>query len=162
MSEILCISPLGAVPWVIPTVARWFEEEWAPYYGPGGPGDARADLTRWCAQETLPTAILALNEAGEPLGIVAIKAEGLGSHLGLGPWLSALYVAKPQRRLGIASILIKSAARHAKSAGIRELYAASDAAAPLFTRAGWVPLDTRLPSLRGSVPVYRLETAHDS
>lgn len=162
MSEILSISPLGAVPWVIPTVAQWFEEEWAPYYGPGGPGEARADLTSWCTREALPVALMALDPAGEPLGIVALKEEGLGSHLGLGPWLSALYVAKSQRRLGVGSILIKSAARYAESLGVRELYAASDAVAPFFTRAGWMPLDTRLPSLRGEMPVYRHVAASDS
>ncbi len=39
---------LGDVPSALPLLARWFTEEWEPYYGPAGPGNAEADLKASC------------------------------------------------------------------------------------------------------------------
>ena len=33
---------------VVPILSAWYQQEWPPYYGPEGPGDARADLLARC------------------------------------------------------------------------------------------------------------------
>ena len=43
-----------------PELRRWFETEWADYYGPQGPGDAAADLAAFAQRERLPLALIAL------------------------------------------------------------------------------------------------------
>ncbi len=40
------IVHLVEVPEVAPTLVRWFIEEWRPWYGPDGPGDAPAQSIR--------------------------------------------------------------------------------------------------------------------
>ena len=54
--------PLADVPGTIPALAQWFVDEWEPYYGATGPGDALADLEASHDDGMLPIAVVALDE----------------------------------------------------------------------------------------------------
>ena len=95
------IVQLADAPDALPTLARWFVAEWAPYYGPGGPGDATADLEGCRNRDALPIALVALDDDGAVVGTAALKAESVGSEQAAGPWLAAFVVgrgASPARR----------------------------------------------------------------
>ena len=66
------IVHLVDAPQAAPTLARWFVEAWAPYYGPGGPGDAEGDLAACRGRGALPICLVVLchraDEVIHPLG----------------------------------------------------------------------------------------------
>ena len=76
------IVHLFEVPELAPTLERWFIEEWTPWYGPDGPGDAESDLSACRSRDELPICLVALNVDVEVLGTAALKSESVGSELG--------------------------------------------------------------------------------
>ncbi len=44
----------------LPCIARWFVAEWAPWYGPDGPGDAESDLKACRSRSEVPLCLVAL------------------------------------------------------------------------------------------------------
>ena len=59
----LKIVHLSEVPQAADILAQWFEKEWAPWYGPQGPGNAKKDLAQCVDPEALP---ICLDEASRP------------------------------------------------------------------------------------------------
>jgi GNAT superfamily N-acetyltransferase len=148
MAERITLAHLREVQWVIPILAKWFEEEWSPWYGARGAGDAVADLNSWRNIDKLPLAVVAFDVGESPVGIAALKSAGLGSELGIGPWLSTLLVSKPYRRQGVGSLLIERIEQDAHRLGFSALFAATDAASSLLTRRAWTLTPITLDSLR--------------
>lgn len=105
----------------IPILRECFEREWAPYYGPDGPGDANKDLQDSCNRDKLPVALVAISD-GEVCGTAALKAESVSTHKHLTPWLAALLVTPGFRRRGVGERLIAAIEKKAKQLGFRCLY----------------------------------------
>ena len=101
----LRIAHLADHPEAIPVIRRWFEVEWAAYYGPGGPGDAEQDLLAYSSRGKLPVGLIALYDDAL-CGIAALKAHSLSTHTHLGPWAAAGFVLPPFRGRGIGSSLV--------------------------------------------------------
>lgn len=150
------IRKLADVPSAIPTLVDWFVAEWGPWYGPSGPGDARADLEACCNRDRLPLAVVALGRENLLLGTAAVKHDSLGSELGVGPWLAAMLVEPSHRRRGVGSGLVAAVEQEAARLGYPALFTATDTAIGLLTRRGWQSTGSELPSLRGPVSVLRL------
>ena len=147
--------PLADVMTAIPLLTRWFIEEWEPYYGPDGPGDAEKDLLESCNRGDLPIALVALENDGTILGTAAIKKESVGSETGLGPWLAALYVPIEHRKRGVGTALVESIENKARSLGFETLFVSTDAAENIVRQRGWIKLENSAESLRGPVAVYQ-------
>ena len=62
--------------------------EWAAYYGPGGPGDAKQDLLAYSSRETLPVGLIAFYD-DQLCGVAALKAHSISAHPHLAPWAAA-------------------------------------------------------------------------
>ncbi len=150
------IVPLADAVATIPLLTRLFIEEWGPYYGPDGPGDAEKDLHESCNRDDLPVALVALDDDGTVLGTAALKKESVGSELGLGPWLAAFYVPIEHRKRGIGSALVEAIENKARSFGFESIFASTDAAENIIRRRGWTALESPAESLRGPVAVYKL------
>ncbi len=149
------IRHLFEVPERLPELARCFIEEWGPYYGPSGPGDALADLAAAGDRDRLPLCLVALDPSGAVLGTAALRAQSIVSHPHLGPWLAALWVASAHRGRGIASALVAAVEDEARRLGYRRLYVGTDHAG-LVNRRGWRVVD-RGSTLRGTVGIYVLD-----
>ncbi len=147
----LCDAPDAA-----PILARWFVDEWTPWYGPGGPGDAEADLAACRSRDTLPVCLVALDGDGRVLGTVALKPESVGSELGVGPWLAAFLVGPDHRGRGVGSALVAALEDEARRLGVPCLYTSADAAGGVLARRGWQAM-AGSESLRGPVTVFRLD-----
>ena len=138
----------------MPTLVRWFEEEWAPWYGPSGPGDAESDLAACRGRDMLPICLVALDAENEMLGTAALKTESVGSELGFGPWLAAFLVGREHRGRGVGAALVAAIEDEARRLGFEAVYTSTDVAEGMLERRGWEAIATTL-SLRGPITVYR-------
>jgi predicted N-acetyltransferase YhbS len=150
----LRIIHLVEAPETVPTLARWFVEEWAPYYGPDGPGAAEEDLVACCNRDKIPTALVAFDAESNVVGTAALKADSVGSELGQGPWLAAFLVGKHHRGKGVGTALVEAIEREACRLGFQTIYTSTDAAEGIYRRRGWQALN-QVSSLRGPITVYR-------
>ena len=151
------IVHLVDVPETISILVRWFIEEWEPYYGSSGPGDAQRDLTSCCNRADIPLAIVALDVNGNPVGTAALKPHSLDSHRHLSPWLAALLVERGQRRKGVASALIAAIEDEARRLGFDTLYSDTGSGSTLLQRRSWQELEVGIPTLREPATLYCLE-----
>lgn len=117
----------------IPLLADWYESEWEPYYGPSGPGDARADLASRCHRDEIPVGLVAI-EHGAVCGTVALD---LDAATGLTPSVVGLLVARPQRGRGIATALLESAEALAPRLGYSCLYISTNVLGDMLVRRQW-------------------------
>ncbi len=145
---------LVEAPEVAPTLERWFIEEWTPWYGPDGLGDAESDLAACRSRDTLPICLVALNMDNEVLGTAALKSESVGSELGVGPWLAAVLVGKGHQGKGVGTALVKAVEEEAARLGFDSIYTSTDTAEGILERRGWHAFGTT-ESIRGPVTIYR-------
>lgn len=117
----LQIELLADHPEAIPMLQAWFEQEWEPYYGPDGPGNAQEDLWTSCNRDKLPITLIAVYE-GEVCGTAALKVESVSTHKHLTPWLAALLVSPAFRRRGIGEQLIAAIEEKARQLGYKHIY----------------------------------------
>ena len=150
------IRHLVDVPHALPVLAEWFVEEWEPYYGTDGPGNAEADLHAASDRDQLPICLVALSAGQEVVGTIALRAESLPSHRHLTPWLAGLLVAPAQRRRGVDTALIAALETEARRLGYARLYTATDTAMGRMEERGWHAMD-EAPTLRGVATVYALD-----
>ena len=102
------IVHLLEAPGTAPVLARWFVEEWTPWYGPGGGGNAESDLAACRGRDVLPLCLVALGTGGDVPGTIALRSESVGSELGVGPWLAAFLVGADHRRKGVGTALVEA------------------------------------------------------
>lgn len=142
-------------PDMVDTLVRWFEEEWAPWYGPDGAGDARSDLAACSDPDRIPICRIAITQDGQLAGTASLRSDSVGSDQHPGPWLTALLVDPAHRRQGIGSTLVAAVEADARRLGFPELYVSTDTAHTMLERRGWRPVGSA-PSLRGATTVYVL------
>jgi GNAT superfamily N-acetyltransferase len=140
MRTILRISHLADHPEAIPVIRRWFEEEWAAYYGPGGPGDAARDLRAYSGRGELPVGLIAFYDE-QLCGIAALTAQSIRTHTHLGPWAAAGLVRPPFRGRGVGSCLLRALEEVARGLGYATMYCGTATAIGLLKRHGWQCLE---------------------
>jgi predicted N-acetyltransferase YhbS len=125
---------------VIPILAAWIFNEWSYLYPGATMPDFEGLLRERINKKSLPLTLVAI-EAGEPVGTASLKAFDIETRSDLGPWLTSLYVAKPWRRRGIGSSLVKAAEQKAAELKIRKLFLFTTDPAlvvPFYSRLGWI------------------------
>ena len=133
---ILRISHLADHPEAIPVVRKWFEVEWAAYYGPGGPGDAERDLLAYSRRGQLPVGLIAFYDE-QLCGIAALTAHSIRTHPHLSPWAAAGLVRPPFRGRGVGSALLRALEEVARGLGYAIMYCGTASAMGLLERHGW-------------------------
>lgn len=136
---------------LIPELARWFEAEWAPYYGPDGPGagTAEQDIRTCCNRHTLPLALVALEDGDRLAGTAALKTDSLDTHPQLGPWLAALVAMADEAE----AALVQAVEAEARRLGFDTVYTGMDEGSGVLRRRGWSVIG-RSSSLRGPIAVF--------
>lgn len=143
MHSTMTVRPLREQPELCAFFARRFEIEWPDWYGPNGKSDAAADLNEYAnLAGELPVGVVALDEAMSPVGIAALRATSIASHLHLGPWATAGFVIPERRREGIGAALLYALVVEASRLGHPFIFCATASAVSLLQRAGWTQIDT--------------------
>ena len=135
------------------TLVHWFMDEWEPYYGRTGPGNAKKDLEACAGLDTLPICLIALDERDRLLGTIALKETSVGSELDVGPWLAALLVDLQYQGRGVGPVLIEAIASEAARLGFKKIYTSGQPDDAVFQSQGWSPYG-ETESLRGPLIVY--------
>jgi GNAT superfamily N-acetyltransferase len=137
------IAALCDAPFPIPALAAIMRAAWPDYYGPGGPGDAGADLADRSRQTGLPFGMVVLTAGGEPVATGSLAEASHGAERGEGPWVVGLVTAEGWRRQGIAAALVAALEDRARVAGHARLYCTTATARGMLLRRGWVVLRER-------------------
>ena len=151
----LHIRHLADIPEALPELAQWFRAEWAPFYGPDGPGDAEADLHASMNRDALPICLVATDSTGSPVGTISLKADSI-SHRHLAPWGAAFVVVSDHRNQGVGTALLAALENKARELGFRKLHISTDGARAIVERRGWHAIGTA-ESLRGPITVYETD-----
>jgi len=121
---------------IVPTLARWFYQEWAYLH----PNRTREDVERLIGERTnttkIPVALIAF-EGGELLGTVCLKVHDMDTRLDLTPWLAGLYVAVPWRRKGVGTALVSAIEKKAHELQVEKLYLFTPESEGFYSRLGW-------------------------
>jgi GNAT superfamily N-acetyltransferase len=160
MSPRLRIAHLADYPEAIPVIRRWFEMEWAAYYGPDGPGDAEQDLLAYASRGTLPVGLIAFDDE-QLCGIAVLKSHSMSTHTHVGPWAAAGLVLPPFRGRGIGSSLVHALEEVARSFGYATMYCGTATASGLLERNGWQFME-RVRYDGAEVSIYQKALSHEA
>lgn len=137
----LTIAPLARHREHLPLLTSWLIQEWPEWYGPGGRGDAEADLTAFASSESeLPVGLIAF-DGSTPVGVAALKSESLPTYRHLGPWAAAGLVHPSHRGKGIGAKLLAALVQQARTLGYERIYCGTATAVSLLRRSGWSELE---------------------
>lgn len=130
------VAYLADHPEALSQLEAWFLAEWPEWYGPGGRGDARADLRAYASRHELPVGLVAF-EGDELVGLMVLKAESIASRPQLGPWAAAGLVRQGRRRQGVGAGLLRALEGVARGLGFSRIHCGTATASTLLERAGW-------------------------
>lgn len=151
------ICYLAEVPEAVPKLVKLFLEEWEEYYGPEGPGIAEADIWESCQLNSIPLALIAIDDNGEVVGTGTLKAESVVSTApDQGPWITALVVEKSRRGKGIGTALISALEMEARRFRCSFVYTSTHKAGGILLSRGWQPMN-KMTSCQGVITIYRTE-----
>jgi GNAT superfamily N-acetyltransferase len=154
------IASIADHPDLVDTIARWHWDAWG-HLDPRGSLDAWAgSLRQRTNRDRIPTLYVALRGA-ELLGVAGLTEHDLPTRPELSPWLSGVYVKPEARGRGIASALVRHAARQAARMGAPRLYLHTFDARGLYEKLGWRVIDEDT-YLGGRIAIMMIEPRADA
>ncbi|MBL8020216.1 MAG: GNAT family N-acetyltransferase [Leptospirales bacterium] len=124
-------------PDLIPTVARWYHEEWGHIRSRSYEHMVQVLQDR-CVGD-FPFTLVAIDQ-GEAVGTASLKIHDMDILQDLTPWLASVYVPPIHRGRRIAAALIGNVERVANGLGFMHLYLYTWTAATLYQKLGWLTL----------------------
>ncbi len=136
----------------IPTLAKWFRDQWPDYYANWSEAELEQDFLEDASRDRLPIRLIAF-ESSELAGTIVLReqAETLPEFQ---PELGGLYVVESHRGHGIATELVRAGMRVALDQGYEIVYATTVAAAGILERLGWEFIKTIIHQ-DGQLALYR-------
>ena len=130
------IEHLGRHTYVIPTLARWTDEQWGHLL----PNTTRADMERRyklkAASHTIPQTFVAMDDK-KPVGMASLIEYDMDDRHDLTPWLASVYVEPEYRRQGLGGKLVQTIMAEAQRLDIKRLYLFTPDQMPFYRRLGW-------------------------
>jgi RimJ/RimL family protein N-acetyltransferase len=149
---VLTIDFLADHPDTIPTLAKWFRDQWPEYYANWSNAQIEQDFLLDTSRTTLPSRLVAF-ESNELVGTIILR-EQTESWPGFQPELGGLYVVASHRGHGIATELIRAGMKLAREQGYETVTATTIVAAGILERLGWEFVKTVIHS-DGQLSLYR-------
>ena len=150
----MLISPLADIPEAIPTMAKWFYDEWHNYDG-RSISQITAQLSENLNRNFIPITFVA-HQSLEILGTISLDISDLPEFDSYSPWLASLYVHEAHRGRGVASALVSHLKQFALSGGYTPLYLWTLGSMSLYERFGWVEI-SRATYLGNAITIMMLK-----
>jgi GNAT superfamily N-acetyltransferase len=125
----------------IPTVARWYFDEWGDLPGNDSIEHAKEQLQDYMNRDAIPFILLASDD-DEVIGAVQLKLREMAAQFpDKEHWLGGLYVAASRRSRGYGAQIVEQLVRMAPRYGVRTLHLQTLALdGGLYARLGWKPM----------------------
>jgi len=139
----------------IPTLVKWFRDQWPDYYADWSQAEMEQDFLEDASRNSLPARLVAF-ESNELAGTIVLRENNPETLPEFQPELGGLYVVESQRGRGIGTELVRSGMKLAHDQGYATVYATTVAAAGILERLGWEFIKTVIHSDR-QLGLYRCE-----
>ncbi len=137
----------------IPTLTKWFRDQWPDYYADMSQEEMEQDFLEDASYDQLPIRLVAF-ASGKLVGTIILREQGSTIPTEFQPELGGLYVVASQRGQGIGTELIRAGMKLAHDQGYATVYATTVAAAGILERLGWVFVKTVIHE-DGALSLYR-------
>ncbi|HSG44252.1 MAG TPA: GNAT family N-acetyltransferase [Anaerolineales bacterium] len=137
----------------IPTLTKWFREQWPDYYAVWSQEEMEQDFLEDVSRDRLPIRLVAF-ESDELAGTIVLRESGSAELPESQPELGGLYVVESHRGHGIGTELVRAGMKLALDLGHEIVYATTVNAAGILERLGWDFLKTVIHD-DGELSLYR-------
>ncbi|MBC7878168.1 MAG: GNAT family N-acetyltransferase [Anaerolineales bacterium] len=137
----ITIGFLADYPNTIPTLAKWFGDQWPDYYANRSQSEMEQDFLEDTSRDRLPSRLVAF-ESSALAGTIILRENGTEMLSEFQPELGGLYVVESHRGHGIATELVRAGMQLARNQGYKTVFATTVAAAGIFERLRWEFLQT--------------------
>ena len=120
----------------IPTLAKWFRDQWPDYHADMSQEELEQDFLGDASHDRLPIRLIAF-ESNELAGTIILRKNGTEMLPEFQPELGGLYVVASHRGHGIATELVRAGMKVALDQGYETVFATTVAAAGILERLGW-------------------------
>ena len=120
----------------IPTLTKWFREQWPDYHADMSQEEMELDFLEDASRDRLPIRLIAF-ESDELAGTITLRDNGSAMPPELQPELGGLYVVASHRGHGIATELVRAGMKVARDQGYETVFATTVVAAGILERLGW-------------------------
>ena len=151
--NMITIGFLADYPDTVPTLAKWFRDQWPDYYADMSQEQLEQDFLEDASRDRLPIRLVAF-ESNELAGTIILRENGTETLPEFQPELGGLYVVASHRGHGIATELVRAGMQVALDQGYKTVYATTIAVAGILERLGWEFLQTVIHE-DGQTALYR-------
>ena len=137
------VESIADHPTLVDIVAEWHWNEW-------GHADPNGSLRGWTEalrrrtnRDRVPMTFVAFDEAGAPVGSVALVEHDMPDRPDRGdltPWVAGTFVVPAVRGRGVGTALMRHAVAEVARLGLRELFLYTSSARGFYEQLGWVAL----------------------
>jgi GNAT superfamily N-acetyltransferase len=120
----------------IPTLAKWFRDQWSDYYANWSDEEMMQDFLEDISRNSLPSRLVAF-ESNELVGTIILRESGTKTLPEYQPELGGLYVVESYRGHGIGTELVRAGMKLAREQGYAAVSATTVTAAGILERLGW-------------------------
>jgi RimJ/RimL family protein N-acetyltransferase len=149
----IMIGFLTDYPDTVPTLAKWFRDQWPEYYANSSQAEMEQDFLEDASRNRLPIRLIAF-ESGELAGTIVLRERGGETLREFQPELGGLYVVESRRGHGIATELVRAGMKVALEQGYATVYATTVVAVGILERLGWEFIKTVIHQ-DGQLALYR-------
>lgn len=121
---------------VIPTLTKWFRDQWSDYYANWSDEELMQDFLEDISRNSLPSRLVAF-EDNELVGTIVLRKSGTETLPEHPPELGGLYVMEAYRGHGIGTELVRAGMKLAHEQGYSTVSATTATAAGILERLGW-------------------------
>ncbi len=137
----------------IPTLAKWFRNQWPDYHADMSQEEMEQDFLEDAFRDRLPIRLVAF-ESSKLAGTIVLRENGSEMLPEFQPEFGGLYVVESHRGLGIATELVRASKTVALEQGYKTVYATTVVAAGILEHLGWEFIKTVVYQ-DGPVALYR-------
>ena len=119
----------------IPTLAKWFRDQWSDYFADMSQEELEQDFLSDAFYDRLPIRLVAF-ESSELVGTIVLREHGSEDLPAFQPELGGLYVAESHRWHGIGTALVRAGMKLALDQGYEAVFATTVVAAGILESLG--------------------------